>query len=436
MSFTLLGILQSQAGAGGFDYWIASMGYGGRYYGIEMAEDGNVIAVGYNNDGADNVGIITKFNINGKVLWHKEFVDTNSINFEGLCTDGTNYYTTGTVGSSPQRGQILKFDTDGNQIWVRQYNETHPFGPGFRNIFYSPPDDLLIVPGFLKDGGAGGSGDNDSALTIVDPSNGNVTANRMFGRDVDDSVKGWAYSPTDNMSIVTGNIFNGAFKNAHYYSEPDGSNNRYSDYYYAGSIGNSGGYMNSVVFDYQNRMIVTGKASSQSGMCWFRSSTSRATWLNTGARSLGFDGHSGQEIVLNAAKDTAYITGDEDIYRVPVTSGDGVNPSGTFLRKLTNTYLWNMAIDETNNAIWVVGRVNTAEEPFIARIPLDGSLTGFSGTLAGQTISYSSASVYFVNESSNSSQSPQYNTNSNVNDYATTITFQNSSQNQTLEGIA
>lgn len=433
MSFVLIGILNSQAAGGAlYDYWMASMGYGGRYYGIENAEDGNVIASGVNFDGTNNTAILTKFDINGQVLWHKEFAASASLEWAGIATDGTNFYAAGTNNDSESQGVVMKFDTNGAEIWSKAIEEADA---RINNVFYNPVDNEVVCVGSLTANGAGGSGDPDAALVLLDPANGNVTANRMMGREYSESAKGWAYSPTGQNSMVLGNILNGGYRNCAYFSEAEGLNYRTKNYYYATSIGNSGGYMESGGFDYNDRMYFTGRSSNQSGMTFFRSVNTRASIFNTGPRNLGFDSHAGKKMLFNSARNVAYVAGDTDLYKIPVDVATGVNPTDTFLRTFSTTYLYSTALDEANNAIWVVGKVNNAEEPFIARIPLDGSLTGFSCTLAGQTVSYDSGTVYYTSESTSNSQSPIYNTNSNVNDQGITKTYQDAIQTITLEGI-
>lgn len=106
-----------------------------RYPGVDdfaqasaVDNNGNVIITGYTVLAGNNLDIVTvKYDSNGILKWYRDYGDSTAgqSKSKSITTDlNGNIYITGTVTNTP--GGLdwvtIKYDSEGNQIWVSQYN--------------------------------------------------------------------------------------------------------------------------------------------------------------------------------------------------------------------------------------------------------------------------------------------------------------------------
>ena len=158
-------------------------------------------------------GFITKYDTNGNQIWVKDFGTTKEESVRAVSVDnaGNSYIVGNTNGSLgvPIDGTdafITKYDTNGNQVWLRQ------FGTLASDIAYGVTVDNsgnIYVTGATKGNlnGNNNSGGMDNFVVKYDP-NGNPLWTNQFGTVGDDNTTG--ISLDKNGDIYVAGLTNGS----------------------------------------------------------------------------------------------------------------------------------------------------------------------------------------------------------------------------------
>lgn len=199
-------------------------------YDVAIDNNGNIYLTGkafQGFEGNSEIGIddiiILKVNASGQKQWAKQLGVTgkNSIG-SGIIIDSNNLfitgYTNGELGSNPdQNGSvdiiIAKYDTDGNQIWIKQYGtEFDDYSTKFSI------DNLgnLYIVGYTTGafGGCTNQGGNDVLILKID-NNGNLIWAKQFGTSEEDYAK--------SIKIDNSNVF---YITGYTYGNLDGNQNQ------------------------------------------------------------------------------------------------------------------------------------------------------------------------------------------------------------------
>ncbi|NEP21093.1 MAG: PEP-CTERM sorting domain-containing protein [Moorea sp. SIO3I6] len=166
-------------------------------YGVAADNNGNVFATGFTTGklGEEHAGLydgwLTKFDSNGEQLWIEQFGTSNYDFAWDLALDSSgNVYSTGfTLGSlgGPNAGYydafLVKYDTDGNQLWTQQIGTS---GSDSAFAIDIDSDGFIYISG-ITDGDLGGTnaGLNDVFIAKFD-SDGNLLMTEQFGTPEDD----------------------------------------------------------------------------------------------------------------------------------------------------------------------------------------------------------------------------------------------------------
>jgi len=127
MSFTLLGILNSQAAGASVSYWLATLGGNSPDVGKSVASDslGNFYALGYSeSSGAGaNDFLLTKFDLLGAIQWQRSLGGTSDDDGNSVQIDSSdNIYAFGRTRSSGAGSNdflLAKYNTSGTLQWQR-----------------------------------------------------------------------------------------------------------------------------------------------------------------------------------------------------------------------------------------------------------------------------------------------------------------------------
>ena len=175
MSFTLLGILNSQA-AGGLTYWLSTLGGAVSEVGYSVAIDSsdNVYVLGRTNStGAGGYDfLIAKYNSSGTIQWQRVLGGAGTEIGNSVAIDSSdNVYVFGYTTSTGAGGDdflIAKYNSSGTVQWQRV------LGGGSNEVGYSvaiDSSDNVYVFGYTNSTGAGG---NDFLLAKL-PNDGSLT---------------------------------------------------------------------------------------------------------------------------------------------------------------------------------------------------------------------------------------------------------------------
>lgn len=155
----------------GVKIWEVNIGFGESTK-IVCDRDNNVCITGYvTNSGSFNDFITTKLNSNGVILWQKYYFGSgNSQDYpQDLSVDiRGNFYVTGFTNESGSMDDFctLKYDPNGNLIWVKKYN-----GPG-NNVDGAFSLSLDVFNNVYVSGYSTGSGTSSDFCTVKYDSNG------------------------------------------------------------------------------------------------------------------------------------------------------------------------------------------------------------------------------------------------------------------------
>ena len=130
MSFTLLGILQSQAGGPAINYWLTSLDSSTtKFWSVATDSADNIYAVG--EDANRDYAIIAKWDKDGTLLAQRRYTaggGTSAINqfFDIAIDSSDNIYIAGETddaGADNFQALAMKLDTDLNITWQREYGD-------------------------------------------------------------------------------------------------------------------------------------------------------------------------------------------------------------------------------------------------------------------------------------------------------------------------
>ncbi len=174
---------------------------GGEIYGIAVDANGNVIVTGSVSQG-DTTAIVTqKYDSNGKLLWEKSYqkenIATNVGEAVAIDADG-NIYVGGIVGAGFTSSElsslftnyiILKYDSNGNLLWHKEYDKH--FADLLRDIAIDNNGNVYVTGVTIQVDLTGGQPTNLNFWTIkVDGVTGNIIAEDEYDRGGTDAAFG------------------------------------------------------------------------------------------------------------------------------------------------------------------------------------------------------------------------------------------------------
>lgn len=176
MSFVLLGILNSQAAAGGFGY-IQTLGTTGAAFfseGIASDSSGNVYAVLFGGSPAQFV--LVKYNPNGDIQWQRALNSTGQLRSVVVDSSDNIYIcgTTSTSGAGGNDGLLAKYNSSGTIQWQRTLGLSG--SDTFYDIALNSSGDVYVV-GTTSSQGAG----NADNLVAKYNSSGTIQWQRILG---------------------------------------------------------------------------------------------------------------------------------------------------------------------------------------------------------------------------------------------------------------
>ena len=113
-------------------------------FGFSILElNSGYLAIGSSESNTNTKGIVSKVDINGNVLWIKNYADTTTIElYAGVETPNNNFLLVGTKG---QNDYLLKIDGNGNIIFETTFNTALSSGIEINNIFNTTNNNYMIV---------------------------------------------------------------------------------------------------------------------------------------------------------------------------------------------------------------------------------------------------------------------------------------------------
>jgi len=157
--------------------------------------DDSYVAVG----DSSNYAIIVKFNFNGNVLWKKDFVRNKDYNFNSITFDPNNadYILVGYSNViSNSCSLIIRLDSLGNILFEKG------FGGPFNSVTYDDRDNSYIAVGYGDNSSFGK--ENRDAIIVKFDDNGNVLSNSYFGGKGSDGFQGIIYDIMNNDYVAIG----------------------------------------------------------------------------------------------------------------------------------------------------------------------------------------------------------------------------------------
>lgn len=112
-----------------------------RFYNVVAVEDGYV-AIGNSASNDQDVsrmnygmqdGIIVKYDLEGNVVWNKNYGSTNNDYFYGITNNNGEYVAVGSIANTEEinTATIVQYDNEGNELWNKE------FGGSNNDYFYS-----------------------------------------------------------------------------------------------------------------------------------------------------------------------------------------------------------------------------------------------------------------------------------------------------------
>ena len=189
---------------------------------VDSANNAYVVGITLSIRGETSYDVfLRKYDPNGSELWTRQFGTTNSDFARAVEVDSLdNVYVTGSTSGPQAEGEdaiLLKYDTNGNLLWTRQFSTPSVFGTHSIDQAYAVAADgvsgAVAVAGTTAGAFPGHSqlGSGDAFIRLYD-TDGNELWTRQFGTTALDVALGVAFDPVTSAVVVTGyTIGAGAF---------------------------------------------------------------------------------------------------------------------------------------------------------------------------------------------------------------------------------
>lgn len=119
-----------------------SAGYGTQFFNCHVDGSNNIYAVGRTLE-SPNKGEILKLNSAGTELWHRSYVGTDTTYFNGLTTTGSDVYVAGEANGFPQDAVLVKYNSSGTLQWQRQLTGTG--SEKFNSVAVTSGGDIIVI---------------------------------------------------------------------------------------------------------------------------------------------------------------------------------------------------------------------------------------------------------------------------------------------------
>lgn len=243
----------------GTEQWDATYDGGDRDMGSAIAVDGNgnVYVTGYSHDASTQKDYATvKYDSDGNEQWAAIYDGPASgdDSAKAIALDGAgNIIVTGTSTGSGEDYATVKYDNNGNELWVARYD-----GSGGTD---TPSALALDGNGNVYVTGQSNEGSNDDYATIKYNSSGTEQWVARYDGEAagNDAARGMAVDGEGNV-YVTGasEVTSGEFSYATIAYDSDGNELWDSPVYYSGPV--SQDYANAIVVDADGNIFVTGSS--------------------------------------------------------------------------------------------------------------------------------------------------------------------------------
>jgi len=200
MSFVLLGILNSQAAAGGFAATYRLQTLGGvsfdEYLGVALDAENNLYAMGgTNSTGAGSQDfLLVKYDTTGSIVWQR-VLGTSGFDFRGgVVTDsGNNVYFIGRNGDN--KAQLAKYNSSGTLVWQRELDGGS--SDQGQAIAIDSADNVYV-------GGQAETGSSGFADFLIAKynSSGTIQWQRYLGSSNSENVQGLTIDSADNVYAI------------------------------------------------------------------------------------------------------------------------------------------------------------------------------------------------------------------------------------------
>ena len=146
--------------AGGVLVWqksIGAVGYTAGYSSINISPDGSYLYASGGESSGGNNGIISKWDIDGNLIWNKILTIKTIVNSGGsfrklaLSPDGTAIYTAGDYypdeGTNNHAAHITKWDTNGNLLWQKALGGAASYIENWLSVDVTPDNTSIYTVG-------------------------------------------------------------------------------------------------------------------------------------------------------------------------------------------------------------------------------------------------------------------------------------------------
>jgi uncharacterized delta-60 repeat protein len=388
MSFTLLGILNSQAGLS-IDYWIATLGGASDDQGFSVAIDSSnsFYALGATKSagGSDFDFLLVKYDTLGAVQWQRILGgENNDLGYSVKVDSSDNVYAFG-YSFSDEAFLLAKYNSSGTIQWQRTLEGA---GTDEGTSVAIDSADNLYVFGFTTSAGAG----NDDFLLAKYNSSGTIQWQRILGGSGIEEGYSVAVDSSDNVYVFGTTKSVGAgdsdFLLAKYNSSGTIQWQRV-----LGGAGRERG--DSVTFDSSDNVYVLG--DTPDGMLLVKyNSSGTVQWQKT---------LSGSTRGLSLAIDSS-----DNVYAFGYTGSSGAGSLDYLLAKYdtSGAVQWQRTLGTTGldigygvtvdslGSVFVLGYTNSGviggSDFLLAKLPSNGSLTG-TYSLNGTDVTYAASTL-------------------------------------------
>jgi len=426
MSFILLGILNSSAGASwGGVYYLSSLESVSTFFGTNVVTDSssNVYSLGWaTGQGAGGYDlVIVKHDAAGVIQWQRNLGGTSTERGNGIALDSANnVYVTGYTQTSPalQDWLLVKYNSSGVLQWQKRLDATNASGAAAIAIDSS---DNVYLTGNIDTGGS-------YQLKVAKfNSSGVVQWQKLLGDSGTESGEGIALDSSGNL-YVTGWGASGTGYDIIIAKYNSSGTLQWQRILTGASAENGRG----VAVDSSGGVYIIGETSSDgAGATDFIIAKYNSSGTLQWQRNLGNgNGQVGNAIATDSS-DNVYVTGTND--------GDWLiakyNSSGTiqWQRSFEISSSANGIHIDANDILYVTGRTRNKYQ-VIFKLPNDGSLTD-TYTLDGVSTVYSVSSLTAQTSALTSSTSGYSTSTDSLSNVTTSLTDQAISLTQHFAGI-